>query len=216
LRKINTSPLYSTNCSRKNNRGMTISGGEKLHPVIMPVPGGIQELKGAAQVGALSQFAREVLSRSVSFSGVELGPLEKGKRGRPLPSGGIHWSISHTSKYAAAVTAPYPVGIDIEKIAQFTDALKKRVASGREWALTPVIDEVLFCRYWTAKEAVLKAAGIGIGGLPGCTITEIVDNRRLRLRYESKTWTVSHLFRAEGHVAAISTDAHLVNWHIIG
>ena len=184
-----------------------------LHPVIVPVPDEIRVLKGRGQMRALSAFAREVLSRSALYSGDELGPLKKGERGRPLPVNGVYWSISHTSKYAAAVTASCPVGIDIEKIGPFSDALKKRVASDREWDLAPVLDETLFCRYWTAKEAVLKAVGAGLGGLPRCTITGIEGGRQLQVRYDEETWMVSHFFKAEGHLAAVSVNMDLVYWH---
>ena len=189
------------------------SGWRVLHPVIMAVPPSARQLTGREKVQALGLHARTALARSARHSGVELGTLKKGYRGAPLPSRGVYWSLSHTSDYVAAVTAPYRVGIDIEKIKSFTAALKGRLAGRSEWALAPAIDDTLFCRYWTAKEAVLKAVGTGLSGLARCSILEISDERHLRLSYGIETWTVSHSTKAAHHLAAITVNANRLRWH---
>ncbi|OHD76443.1 MAG: hypothetical protein A2V99_09615 [Spirochaetes bacterium RBG_16_67_19] len=188
--------------------------GRILHPVIMPVPPAIRELSGREKILALRRHARTALARSAALSGLTLGALRQGERGQPLPSQGVYWSLSHTTGQVAAVAAPHPVGIDIERITAFTAALKERVACSREWELSTV-DELLFCRYWTAKEAVLKAIGVGLGGLSRCAITEIIDEGQLRLAYGPETWIVSHCLKAEQHLAAITVAAGRVQWHLL-
>ncbi|MBS7700985.1 MULTISPECIES: 4'-phosphopantetheinyl transferase superfamily protein [unclassified Chelatococcus] len=80
---------------------------------------------------------------------------------------GIHVSLAHSGTYVAVATADCPAGIDIEEIAG-SDAL----VLAREWfspmeaaaieAAPRVRRDILFHQYWTAKEAVLKAAGTGL------------------------------------------------------
>jgi 4'-phosphopantetheinyl transferase len=185
-----------------------------LHPVIMPVPPAIQQLSGREKIQGLRRHARTALARSAALSDLTLGTLRQGERGQPLPSRGVHWSLSHTTEQVAAVAAPHRVGIDIERITTFTAALKERVAGSREWELSTV-DELLFCRYWTAKEAVLKAVGVGLGGLSRCSITEIIDEGQLRLAYGPETWVVSHCLKVARHLAAITVAAGRVEWHLL-
>jgi 4'-phosphopantetheinyl transferase len=188
---------------------------EPIHPVIMPVPADALPVGGRERTVALRRLARAALARSASFSGVVLGPLEQGDRGQPLPSCGNHWSLSHASSCVAAATARFPIGIDVERIAAFTPALKERLASPSEWARASPVDDILFCRFWTAKEAVLKAAGAGLSGLPRCTIEEVVSAQELRLRYDSVTWTVSHCFLVSGYLASVTAAPGMVTWHLI-
>lgn len=196
---------------------MTDPGDDRriLHPVIMPVPPAIQQLSGREKTLALRRQARTALAQSASLSGLTLGALSKGECGQPLPSQGVHWSLSHTTEQVAAVVAPHRVGIDIERITTFTAALKDRIACSREWELASAVDDLLFCRYWTAKEAVLKAVGVGLGGLSRCWITEIIDESQLRLSYGPETWIVSHCLKAARHLAAITVAAGRVEWHLL-
>ncbi|CAH1687796.1 4'-phosphopantetheinyl transferase [Hyphomicrobiales bacterium] len=95
-------------------------------------------------------------------------PLIRKPSGQWICEGeGIHVSLAHSGAYVFVATADSPAGIDIEEIAG-SDAL----ALAREWfspaeaaaiaEAPPASRDVLFLRYWTAKEAVLKAAGTGL------------------------------------------------------
>jgi 4'-phosphopantetheinyl transferase len=183
-----------------------------LNPVLKKVPPRIDSLRGSDKTRALSAHARTALRESADLSGVALGPLEKGERGRPLPTRGVYWSLSHTVNFVAAVVAPYSVGVDIERISPFTPAVRARVAGPEEWDLADAVDESLFCRYWTAKEAVLKAVGIGISGLGTCRITEIIDETQLRLSYETQVWIVSSCSCIAGHIASVTAAQSSVCW----
>ncbi len=185
-----------------------------IHPVIKAVPAAEHSLKGREKVAVLRRVARQALDQSARHSGVSLGPLEKADNGAPLPSNGIHWSLTHKARFTAAVTAPHPIGIDIEMDRPVSEGLYKRLAEPEEWALAPEVTQSLFYRYWTAKEAVLKAVGKGLTGLTHCRIVEILDDDRMGLRYEKTLWRVTQLRIVERHIVAVTTGDVDIEWHI--
>lgn len=128
--------------------------------------------------------------------------MTKSPEGAPLPVGGYFWSLAHKTEYVAGVVADYPIGVDIEKIRPCAPGLYRMAADETEWNLGEKTDDLLFFRYWTAKEAVLKSVGIGLQGLSGCRIIEIVDDRRLTLSYKHQDFNVEQI-HFNGHIAAI-------------
>ena len=195
-----------------NRRTMEYSDpSNTIYPVILEVPESKLRLKGGDKVRFLSEFARVALKRSAMRLGVELPELKKEENGAPIPKGGIHWSLSHKSGCVAAVAAPVPVGIDIEKIRPVKEGLAERIAAADEWRF--FFGEGLsdFFRCWTAKEAVLKAAGVGIAGLSECRIVSVQGRERLSVSFESILWAVRfHPFG--GHLAAVAVNGLGVCW----
>ncbi len=102
----------------------------------------------------------------------------------------------------AGVVADFPIGVDIEKIRPCAPGLYRMAADETEWKLGEKADDLLFFRYWTAKEAVLKSVGIGLQGLSRCRIIEIVDDHHLTLSYKHQDFNVEQ-FYFNGHIAAI-------------
>ncbi len=184
-----------------------------IHPVILAVPEPDLGLKGREKVAALRRRAREALAYSARCSGVSLGPLEKDDRGAPLPFSGVHWSLTHKERYVAAVTAPHPIGIDIEMVRPYNAALRQRLAGDGEWALAPRVDQALFFRFWTAKEAVLKAVGKGFAGLSDCRIEAIVDHSHLIVAFKDSKWTVVQYWGTKDHLVAVTADHVTIEWH---
>ncbi len=182
-----------------------------IYPEILEVPQSKLRLKGREKVRFLSEFARVALKRSAERLGVELPALEKEESGAPIPAEGIHWSISHKSGCVAAVAAPVAAGIDIEKIRPVKEGLAERIADPDEWRLFAGEGISDFFRCWTAKEAVLKAAGVGIAGLSECRIVSVQSPERLSIMFESVSWTVRfHVF--SGHLAALAVNGIGVCW----
>ncbi len=188
----------------------------------MRLPSSATAISGREKTRKLSIQARQALKRSAQRSGVEPFEPQKHASGRPRPTGGVYWSLSHTSRCVAAVVAPHAVGIDIEEIREVPDELKKQVASEPEWQLAPGYDPELFFRYWTAKEAVLKAAGHGLSGLAGCRITNILDSDRVQLHYQGESWLVLQLRLPANQpaehpsiMASVTSGKYQVDWQTV-
>jgi 4'-phosphopantetheinyl transferase len=184
-----------------------------LFPVILPVAEELQKFSGKDQVDLLSQRARDALRLSVQKSGLTVGELAKDGNGAPCPVNGIHWSVSHKPKYVAAVVGKDRVGIDIEEMRPRTDSLFARVADDEEWELNQKSWHTLF-RYWTAKEAVLKVIGIGIGGLRTCRITSVPDEDHITLDYETHSFLVEQL-RYKNHIVSVLKGDNEIDWIVM-
>ena len=186
-----------------------------LHPVILPVPQRVQEFKPKDRVLYLSRHARRALARSAAKSGIRTGELLKDENGAPLPFDGTFWSLTHKTHYVAGVVAPTPIGIDIERIRDLTRGLFQKTAADREWALAGTTEksQKTFFRFWTAKEAVLKATGIGIKDLLKCRVRQILDDTHLIIHYESKDWLIEHFFYDQ-HIASIVQNDFHIDWTV--
>ena len=184
-----------------------------LFPVVMPVIEAERKPSGKEAVDRLSWIAREALKVSARKSRVKLGDLAKDGNGVPCPVDGIYWSLSHKPKYVAAVVSNDKVGIDIEEMRPRTDSLFVRVAGNEEWELKDKSWDTLF-RYWTAKEAVLKVIGIGIGGLRTCRITSFPDENHITLDYRGQLFLVEQL-RHDNHIVSVLKGDNEIDWMIM-
>ncbi|CAB1058839.1 hypothetical protein D1BOALGB6SA_3597 [Olavius sp. associated proteobacterium Delta 1] len=186
-----------------------------LSPVILPVPAAVAEYQPRDRVIFLSRHARQALRLSAEKSGVRLDDINKDDNGVPQPSEGNFWSISHKTLYVCGVVAPSPIGIDVERIRGFSSGLYKKTAADREWALADMeTDSVTaFFRYWTAKEAVLKATGIGIKDLLKCRVDHIFDDHHLQIQYDGQKWLIEH-FYFDDHVASIVKSSFQIEWKL--
>ncbi|MBU4317322.1 MAG: 4'-phosphopantetheinyl transferase superfamily protein [Proteobacteria bacterium] len=187
---------------------------EILNPVILAVLEEKKGLSGREKVKFLSDHARKALGLSADFSGIRLGKLEKDENGVPLPSGDYFWSLSHKPLYVGGVVSNSPVGLDIEQIREISPGLFKKTASQEEWALGKEPEKDLFFRFWTAKEAVIKANGTGIRDLLKCRVTDIIDSRNLMIRFQNKTWQIENMV-FNGHTAAVVCSKQIINWTIL-
>jgi 4'-phosphopantetheinyl transferase len=187
------------------------TGNPIIYPVILPVPDKEQQLKGREKVSFLSKHARKALEISAKKSGIKLSDLKKDEKGVPLPFNGHYWSLTHKLKYVAGVIAPAPIGIDIEKIRHCSKALFKKTANDNEWELSDTDPFILFYRYWTSKESVLKTSGTGIRDLSKCRIIHIIDDNHLVIDYGNKKWLIEH-FYFDKHVASVVKNDFDVEW----
>ena len=186
-----------------------------LHPVILPVPEQVQEFKPRDRVIFLSRHARRALAISADRSAIRPGELLKDENGMPLPFDGTFWSITHKTHYVGGVVSPTPIGIDIERIRDFSRGLFRKTAADQEWALANTEEKSLltFFRFWTSKEAVLKATGIGIKDLLKCQVHQIPDERHLVIHYEGKDWLIEHFF-FDRHIASIVQNNFHIDWAV--
>lgn len=121
--------------------------------------------------------------------GITDNPLfEYGEHGKPTIVGhpDIHFNLSHCREAVACVVSHYPVGIDVESVHRYKEALSAYTMNDCEQVqiLAAERPEVVFTRLWTMKEARLKLTGEGI-----------TDNLKTALN-DSANWlftTVEHL-----------------------
>ena len=192
---------------------MLEKNNDTIFPVILSVPVEKQNLSGREQFDFLKQYARQAVRCSAEKKGVELSVFQKDDDGVPLPEKGCYWSLSHKPAYVAGVTANQPVGIDLEFIRPVKPALFKKVADDREWHLADTISDIFFYRFWTAKEAVLKANGTGLADMSQCKIDRVVDGTRIAVAFRGKSWMVEHIF-FNTHVASVTIEDYTVQWDL--
>ena len=188
---------------------------ENLKPVIMPVVKTKEDFVTMREfVVFLSRFARQAVVISAKKTGVKIfaDDLLKDKSGVPLLSKNFFWSLSHKPDYVAGIVSSSKVGIDIEKIYLPLKSMYKKVASDKEWKLVEdTCRATAFFRYWTAKEAVLKAEGTGIKDLLRCYVHQIVSDQEVILFYKGKQWLIEHFF-FNNYIAAIVKNSSKVDW----
>ena len=188
---------------------------ETVYPVLLAVPENARNLPPPSRVKFLSRHARTALAESARMSDIDLGALEKDTDGRPLPFGGIHWSLTHKPPYVGAVVSRAEIGIDLEKAEpRKTRGLFDKAASEEEWRLAGEQSWDTFHRFWTAKEAVLKAVGIGLKDLSACRVVEVIDAANLVIAYRERLWPVEHYY-FDGHIASIVKSGLAVQWTLL-
>lgn len=184
-----------------------------LFPVIHPVPPHPASISGKEKVAWIRDASREALKICAYRMGIKLKELKKNSKGAPVPFDGTYWSVSHKPLFAAAVLGKYSMGIDIEEIKpRSSDAVFKKVISEEEQSFCEDNNKPhYFFRVWTAKEAVLKAEGIGIAGLSKCGVVNVPDDSSMLLNYEGKPYHVVQTFFKK-HIASVITNGEPVEW----
>jgi 4'-phosphopantetheinyl transferase len=147
--------------------------------------------------------------------------------GKPTLAGApLHFNLSHSDERALlGVSATHEIGVDVEKVRSNIEALaisrhyffgSEREAIER--APQQQRDSVFF-RYWVAKEAVLKAQGVGLGfPLDRFHVAFNADGARARIetldpdRLEG-TWRVRMLPTEAGWPAAIAARGD--DWELV-
>ena len=194
-----------------DRRGRESRTGMVIYPVIMSVPERAAGSRGKHKAARLSALAREALNMSAARAGMELAGIHQDEQGRPLPSEGCWWSVSHKPEYVAAVAARERTGIDIEEVRPRREATFRYVAREDEWALCQEKSWLNLFRYWTAKEAVVKAAGTGLAGMRACQVVALPDESTIFLYCDNRLYQVAQL-SYDGHLASVVTNDDEVHW----
>jgi 4'-phosphopantetheinyl transferase len=118
---------------------------------------------------------REVLAQHLDADPARL-EIARPPGGKPVVLGlpaPLHFSLSHSRDLAlVAVSRHAEIGVDLESIDRSidVDVIGRQVLRPGEQAslavLRPGPRHVAFLRLWTAKEACLKAIGVGLGASP--------------------------------------------------
>lgn len=115
---------------------------------------------------------RSMLGRLLLRHGLRLRGLDDGagvligRYGKPCMAAGlVEFNLSHAGRWVVCALAPTAVGIDVEQLRPFDLLLAWRFFHRRECAALAVqpiaAQNDYFFRLWTAKEAYLKALGLG-------------------------------------------------------
>src|SRR4029077_2455201 len=116
---------------------------------------------------------RLLLSRYLTLPPAELrfvaGPHGKPDLAEPLRDRALRFNLAHSGEVALfAFAEGREVGVDLELINTRTadPAIAERLSTPAEWsrivAQPPAERSHMFARFWTLKEAYLKAVGIGL------------------------------------------------------
>jgi phosphopantetheinyl transferase len=124
--------------------------------------------------------------------------------GKPHFADGPEFSLTHSRGFAACAVAPrgLPVGIDLEPAGRARAETVAQVSAAEErealdrGRLSPT-------ELWTAKEAVLKAAGAGLADIRGVVVG------RLRARFAGADYGWRHFRPRPGLILAVAARGAL-------
>lgn len=122
--------------------------------------------------GNLSQAAHELLNDVLLRDyGISQPELSHGEQGKPYLPGGPEFNLSHSRGAVAVAVGDCPVGIDLERIRKYMDALPQRIFSREELRWFRENGELKrdFFTLWTLKESYYKLLGTGLPGFPNDT-----------------------------------------------
>ncbi len=166
-------------------------------------------------------FLRLLLGRTLGVPPDRL-VFSQEANGKPLlarTASPVAFNLSHTDRLAAfALSAGRRVGIDVETVREPADleGVAKYVFPAAVAARLAALPEEgrrdRFFRLWTRLEAVAKACGLGLGGLPGLKAAELDGEPPPVIDFEGSRWRVIDLdlelplLTARDHRAALCLE----------
>jgi 4'-phosphopantetheinyl transferase len=130
--------------------------------------------------------------------------VHRTERGRPRCDPPLDMTLTHSGGWiATAVSQTGRVGIDVEGVRDIAPSLARRCLSHTEldWlgrAAGAATRNHRFCRLWTAKEAYLKAVGVGLAADPREILVDLSGDQPRLLGRASERWQLSELGPAPG------------------
>ncbi|MEH2069118.1 MAG: 4'-phosphopantetheinyl transferase HetI [Nostoc sp.] len=156
---------------------------------------------------------RSILSRYLGIKPLEV-QFNYQQRGKPMlaktfADRGLEFNLSHSQELAlCAVNCTREIGVDLEYIRPVSDleALAKRFFLPREYemlrSLSSNQQQEVFFRYWTCKEAYLKATGDGLSQLEEVEVF-LTPTKPAKLQI-TQDWSLFELVPANNYVAAVA------------
>jgi phosphopantetheinyl transferase len=187
-----------------------VSTSRALCVVVAPLPRTPE--RGRERVTLQSEHARRAARLSARTVGAPAPRFDKNADDAPLPCDGWHWSVSHTTAHVAGCVGAAPLGVDIETHRDARAEVVERVLSLRELALLGDLTPTMFLRAWTAKEAVLKELGAGLGKLGECTIVALEGPDSMRVECSGEVRRVRQLVEADFVASVSSADDRDATW----
>ena len=127
--------------------------------------------------------------------------------GKPYLPEGPFFNLSHSGDKVVLLVADRPSGVDIEQIAPWSAAVARKVFTPDEqrWLREQEEDSAFF-RLWTAKEAIMKALGLGFR-LPPESF-EVSREPGLPNPVRGSNWYLQW-WKIEGHMLCCAVDIPL-------
>jgi len=150
-------------------------------------------------------FLREVLGRYMERAARSVG-FERGPYGKPVvPGASFHFNLSDTKDaVAVAICANMELGVDVETVDRNVDHINvgQHYFTVEEQASIVEADDGKrrFLEFWTRKEAVLKASGVGI----------MDDLRVLRVDQAENRMMITH----DVFIAMAAPEYHVRTWAV--
>ncbi|MBW4672576.1 MAG: 4'-phosphopantetheinyl transferase superfamily protein [Desmonostoc geniculatum HA4340-LM1] len=156
---------------------------------------------------------RSILGRYLNIKPSEV-KFNYQQRGKPVlaetfADSGLEFNLSHSQELGlCAVNCQREIGVDLEYIRPVSDleALAKRFFLTREYEMLRSLpsnqQQEVFFRYWTCKEAYLKATGDGISQLEEVEVF-LTPTEPAKLQM-SENWSLFELVPANNYVAAVA------------
>lgn len=164
-------------------------------------------------------WLRHVLADACATAPADV-PLGDGP-GKPRLAGapeGPCFNVAHAGDLALIAVAEREVGVDVEHVDRGPAGLEATAL-----ACTPseivALDRLpveqrgpAFLRLWTAKEAYLKAVGVGLAVAPSGVEIGTPDASGLTPVGGDSGWTVRHIVPAPGYVGAVAAEGR--DWEV--
>lgn len=128
--------------------------------------------------------------------------------GKP-EAAGIHFNLSRSADVVVVAVGGFPIGVDIERIAEGSSQVAGRVLTSRElerWsALPPSERDAAFTRAWVRKEACAKAIGTGVDDAFSAREVgvDLLDDDE-QVTYQGTSMFVRDLDTFPGYLAAVA------------
>jgi 4'-phosphopantetheinyl transferase len=168
-------------------------------------------------------LARRMALRQILGSELGIDPahvaMGQGVQGKPhlLGHSDLLFNVSHSGAVGLlAVSARSELGIDIEQVREvprWTEIVRECFeASEQELLLRPELTARTFLSYWTRKEAVAKATGLGLSlPLSSFTVSNFTGEDAAVVIIPDATgaarkWHVRDLALGPGHIAALASS----------
>jgi 4'-phosphopantetheinyl transferase len=144
---------------------------------------------------------------------ITLGDLRFTEYNKPYFAGNLFFNISHSGAYVlCAVSKTNRVGIDIEAIRDIGFKEFSGCFTAGEWTCINTSDDpgAAFYRFWTRKEAVIKADGRGLQ-IPLQSFEVIHDV----IEVNGCTWYLHPVTISDGYIAHVAADYNLANGYTL-
>ncbi len=162
-------------------------------------------------------FLREVLSRYLGCAPAEItfAGSPGGKPRLEPPRDNLCFNLSHGGELAlVAVATARQVGVDVEPVRQHgePEVVAPRVLGPQELtdlkAAPASARQELFLRFWTRKEALVKACGVGLGADLAAIDAGARSERLVTVPGQPTPLTVASLDLAPGYVGAVAATGN--------